>query len=60
MEEKFWDVRHGYQSWIAEYDGERTYWSEDDGVHVKAIVDESTGKLLNCINEAPIVISVDE
>ena len=59
-EEKSWDVRRGYQSWIAEYDGKRTYWSDDDTIHVKAIIDESTGRLLNCTNEAPTLISVTE
>jgi hypothetical protein len=59
-EEKVWDVRHGYESWVAEYDGELTFWSDDNAIHVKAIVDESTGKLLNCINEATVVISVTE
>jgi hypothetical protein len=56
-EESIWKVRKGYQSWIAEYDGSTTPWSSDDSVKLKAIVDEPTGRLLNCINEAPIFVT---
>jgi len=56
-EVRYWHVRRGYELWIAEYHGNETYWSSDDSVHVKAIIDAPTGKLLNCVDLAPVIIT---
>jgi hypothetical protein len=56
VERKLWKVRKGYESWIAEYDGQSTY-SAVDVLRMKAIVDAPTGKLLNCIDETPVIVT---